>query len=201
MKRTAVALSLVLCFGEIATAQSLAEIAKKEKERRKANSAAGKKAVVEAEGVGKPLTEEEKLALQEREEKELAAREEREKASAEAGKKDEERKEQERKEAEKERQKRVEQADAYEARLKQIRKDYRDALRDCPDTITAGGDDQMVVDNYGRQVGTIRDRNPRTQDSQACGEKAELRSEYARLYQKLLLLDAVRVLNIPSTLR
>lgn len=49
MRITAVVLSLVWCCS-YAGAQSLDELAKKEKERRKANAEAGKTAVVEADG-------------------------------------------------------------------------------------------------------------------------------------------------------
>jgi hypothetical protein len=46
MRKVALALSLVIC-GSIASAQTLTELAKKEKDRRKANEKSGKEAVVE----------------------------------------------------------------------------------------------------------------------------------------------------------
>ena len=52
MKRLFVTLPVLLCIAGVASAQSLADAAKKEKERRKENAKQGKKAVLEAEGVG-----------------------------------------------------------------------------------------------------------------------------------------------------
>jgi len=55
MKRLFVALPVLLCIAGVASSQSLADVAKKEKERRKENTKQGKKAVVEAEGAGSSL--------------------------------------------------------------------------------------------------------------------------------------------------
>jgi hypothetical protein len=173
VQKTVVPIALLLCFVEFATAQSLTEMAKKEKQRRKANAEAGQKAVVEAEGAGGPLTEEEKRAKEEREEKEAEVQQEKETAKLEAAEEKKQEHEKNR-EAAKERE---EQADEYEADLKSIGRDCRAAGRDC----------------YSRdQEGLhISDRN-------ACADMAELQSEYATVYQKLWSLDPKRAIFLPS---
>ena len=55
MKRLFAALPVLLCIAGVASSQSLADVAKKEKDRRKENTKQGKKAVVEAEGAGSSL--------------------------------------------------------------------------------------------------------------------------------------------------
>ncbi|GEM_PF-6798663 len=56
------ALSVLFCLASGTSTQSLTELAKKEKERRKENVEQGRKAVIEAEGAGEPITEEERDA-------------------------------------------------------------------------------------------------------------------------------------------
>ncbi len=52
MNRLVVALPVLLCIAGVASSQSLADIAKNEKERRKENAEQGNKTVFEAESVG-----------------------------------------------------------------------------------------------------------------------------------------------------
>lgn len=52
MKTFLVAISFLLCIAGVASSQSLADIAKKEKERRDENARQGNKTAFEAEGVG-----------------------------------------------------------------------------------------------------------------------------------------------------
>ena len=52
MNRLFVALPVLLCIAGVASAQSLADIANKEKDRRKENAEQGNKTALEAEGVG-----------------------------------------------------------------------------------------------------------------------------------------------------
>ena len=52
MNRLVIALPILLCIAGVASSQSLADIAKNEKERRKENAKQGNKTVFEAESVG-----------------------------------------------------------------------------------------------------------------------------------------------------
>ena len=52
MKRLILAFPILLCVAGVASSQSLADVAKKEKERRKENAEQGNKTVFEAESVG-----------------------------------------------------------------------------------------------------------------------------------------------------
>lgn len=107
-----------------------------------------------------------------------------------------------RKQNEAERQRRAESPDEYESRLRQIQGDYREARRGCPDWILAG-DDQIIVDKYGNEVGRIHNRNTQAWESAACAEKIDLLTQYTSTYQKLLAVAPERVIagDIPSKLR
>lgn len=178
MKPVVVSVALLLAVG-ISSAQSLGDVARKERERRESNAEAGRSAVVSASGTGETLVQEaeppgESGRIQELEREVREANEKLDELLERTPGEPVEEKPESRPPTARDR------ADEYARQMLEVRRSYQEVLGRC-----LGGSWTNV---YGEVVGN-------SGDTASCDEAEAMRAEYDSLYHKLWAIEGASILK------